>query len=220
MPTKAVMEFVDQQDWLDAVSSGIYAGADAAYSALGSARGQAEDLLHGTWTGHPLHPVLTDFTVGMWLATMLFDGLETLSGSASLGLCSEAAIGAGLASSVVTASAGITDWMRMGGRTRRVGALHAVLNGGSLVFYGTSLALRRRGRRGAGRVSALLGLSVAGVAAYLGSELVYGLGAGVSRKRDRRLPDEGSVGIEEMTAVGGRQPTDERVPLPTESVSR
>ena len=24
------------------------------------------DILHGTWLGHPLHPVLTDVTIGAW----------------------------------------------------------------------------------------------------------------------------------------------------------
>src|SRR5436305_10140168 len=24
------------------------------------------DLLHGTWLGHPLHPLLTDFTISAW----------------------------------------------------------------------------------------------------------------------------------------------------------
>jgi hypothetical protein len=33
----------------------------------------AADFLHGTWLGHPLHAVLTDFTVGAWVLGTVFD---------------------------------------------------------------------------------------------------------------------------------------------------
>ena len=37
------------------------------------------DLLHGKWLGHPLHPVLTDLTLGAWVSGAALDliGLAT-----------------------------------------------------------------------------------------------------------------------------------------------
>ena len=33
------------------------------------------DFLHGTWLGHPLHPVLTDITIGAWALGVFFDAV-------------------------------------------------------------------------------------------------------------------------------------------------
>src|SRR5205085_3487925 len=44
-------------------------------------RGEAKNFLHGTWLGHPLHPVLTDIPVGAWTAALALDALESLSGA-------------------------------------------------------------------------------------------------------------------------------------------
>ena len=36
------------------------------------------DVLHGTFLGHPLHPLLTDVPVGAWTVTAVCDVLELL----------------------------------------------------------------------------------------------------------------------------------------------
>ena len=36
-------------------------------------RGPVKDLLAGTWLGHPLHPALTDLTIGAWISAGLLD---------------------------------------------------------------------------------------------------------------------------------------------------
>src|SRR5207244_3974447 len=61
--------------------------ADALYKAVYAVvpnRSAQKDLLAGTWLGHPLHPVLTDVTVGSWTGAFLLDvfGNESTEGAA------------------------------------------------------------------------------------------------------------------------------------------
>ena len=44
--------------------------------ALGPARRDVKNFLHGTWLGHPLHPVMTDIPLGAWTATLLLDAIR------------------------------------------------------------------------------------------------------------------------------------------------
>src|SRR4051812_38198306 len=50
-----------------------------------------KDLLHGTWLGHPLHPVLAQVPVGTWLSAGLLDLVPPLRPAATT------LIGAGVA---------------------------------------------------------------------------------------------------------------------------
>src|SRR5947209_5583794 len=34
---------------------------------------QVEDLLHGRWLGHALHPVMVDLPIGFWTSAMLLE---------------------------------------------------------------------------------------------------------------------------------------------------
>ena len=38
-------------------------------------KGELKDVLHGTWLGHPLHPLLTDLPIGTWTSALLLDWL-------------------------------------------------------------------------------------------------------------------------------------------------
>ena len=35
--------------------------------------GTLKDVLSGTWTGHPLHPVLTHLPIGFWTSSFMLD---------------------------------------------------------------------------------------------------------------------------------------------------
>jgi nitrite reductase/ring-hydroxylating ferredoxin subunit len=90
--------------------------------------------------------------------------------------------------------------------------VHALLNSAALGLYVGSLALRRRGRRPAGRGLALAGFGVVLASAYLGGRLVYHDRVGVDHaERDagaegftRALP-EGDLaeGVPKRAEVGG-----------------
>jgi nitrite reductase/ring-hydroxylating ferredoxin subunit len=97
---------------------------------------------------------------------------------------------------------------------RRVGAVHAAANVGALALFGASLAARRGGSRGAGRLLALAGAGVLGASGYLGGHLSFADGVGVDETafedappdwtpalRDSDLP-EGESRYAEVGGVG------------------
>src|ERR687893_2179710 len=104
------------------------------------------DLLHGTWLGHPLHPVLVQVPVGAWVSAGLLDAIPRLRPAATV------LIGTGVAAAVPASLAGAADWSEQGIGVRRLGAIHAVLNTAALGLYVGSLVARPRGRRTLGRV--------------------------------------------------------------------
>src|SRR5919107_4838110 len=105
-----------------------------------------KDALHGTWLGHPLHPVLVQVPVGSWVSAGLLDAIPPLRPAATV------LIGTGVAAAVPASLSGAADWSEQSAGVRRLGALHAVLNTAALGLYAGSLAARRNGRGGLGRV--------------------------------------------------------------------
>ena len=63
----------------------------------------------------------------------------------------DAAVGIGLASATLAAASGLADWSHSEGAGRRVGVLHAALNGSATLCYLASWLLRKRDQREAGR---------------------------------------------------------------------
>src|ERR671929_1230630 len=43
-----------------------------------------KDALHGTWLGHPLHPVLVQVPVGAWVSAGLLDAIPPLRPAATV----------------------------------------------------------------------------------------------------------------------------------------
>ncbi len=177
---EAAIDLVKRQDWLEPVADGLKSAVDAALGAAGPARKSVENALNGVWLGHPLHPVLVTIPIGAWSLAAVLDGLEAASGREDLAPAADLAVGVGLLGAVASAVAGAADWQHTAGETRRVGALHALLNTGAAALYTASWLLRRGGQRGAGRGLASIGFAVANVSAYLGGHLVYGERVGVT----------------------------------------
>jgi hypothetical protein len=141
-----------------------------ALDALGPARRNVKNFLHGIWLGHPLHSVLTDIPIGAWTATLLLDTIGHRLGQSGLTRAADASLALGLAGAVGAAVTGLTDWSDTDARPRRVGVAPPALNGGATPLFTGSLLCRRHGNRGVGRGLALAGYLVAIAAAYLGIE--------------------------------------------------
>jgi nitrite reductase/ring-hydroxylating ferredoxin subunit/uncharacterized membrane protein len=133
-----------------------------------------KDVLHGTWLGHPLHPVLVQVPVGSWVSAGLLDLVPRMRPAAT------ALIGTGVAASVPAALSGAADWSEQGTGVRRLGALHASLNVVALGLYVGSLAARRRGRDGVGLLLSYAGLGVAAGSASIGGHMSYAQSSGAS----------------------------------------
>ncbi|HZC13877.1 MAG TPA: Rieske 2Fe-2S domain-containing protein [Thermoleophilaceae bacterium] len=141
--------------------------------------GAPRDALSGTWLGHALHPALTDVVIGSFLGATLLD----LLGGDDTGRASERLIEIGLATSAPTIVSGLSDWaLTVYGdrRVRPVGLAHASANLTASTLYAASLAARRRGAPGRGKLLGLAGGAVLSVGAFLGGHLSFTRGVGVN----------------------------------------
>jgi nitrite reductase/ring-hydroxylating ferredoxin subunit/uncharacterized membrane protein len=169
---EGAVERVERQQWLEPVADRLQRAIGAAYEAGGVAGRRIRDFLHGTWLGHPLHPVLTDVPLGAWTVAAAIDALNGDDDPAQ-NRAAETAVTVGLLGAVGAAITGLTDWQHTSSGARRVGLVHGMLNMSATALYAGSLALRLRGSQSVGRRLGGLGFGVALGAAYLGGHLVY-----------------------------------------------
>jgi len=188
MPT-TVERVLDRQDWLDPVDTGMQQVAQYTLDHQGKAAQKVRDFLHGTWLGHPLHPVLTDLPIGAWTASTVLDLREMLTGDTRLSPGTDAVVGIGLIGAAGAAVTGLNDWQHTQGTARRIGVVHGLLNSGAAACMLTSWLLRRRGNRPAGLALGLVGFGAAFAAAYFGGKLVYDKKVGVDHSPERLRPD-------------------------------
>lgn len=164
----------------------------------GSAR---KEVLNGRWLGHPLHPVLTDVTIGAWTCSFLLDLLAPRRSRAA----SRRLVALGVLSAAPTALAGLADWSDLDRPEQRVGVVHAAGNTLALVTFAASWRARRRGHHLRGKALGLLGATIATAAGYLGGYLVYRRGVGVSHALVDELTDAGDgSGVGSREALEGR----------------
>jgi nitrite reductase/ring-hydroxylating ferredoxin subunit/uncharacterized membrane protein len=190
MAEPTALTIIDHQEWLDPLADQVQTAVTGAFESAGAAGQAAKNFLHGTWLGHPLHPVLTDVPIGAWTAALVMDAMEDITGERGLRKGADAAIAVGLVGAVASAVTGLADWSASDGRARKVGLMHGLLNLGGAVLYGASLALRKSDRRAAGRGCSTLGYAVMMASAYLGGELVYSEQMGVNHSLGQPLPKE------------------------------
>ena len=190
MDLRWITAWVDGQGWLDPTADALQPAVKKAFDALGPARRDVKNFLHGTWLGHPFHPVMTDIPLGAWTVTLLLDALSDGRGRSGLERAADASLALGLAGAVGSAVTGLADWSETDARPRRLGVAHAALNVGATLLFAASLLSRGRGSRGTGKGLAITGYLATIAAAYLGGELVYHEQIGVDHSSGRELPEK------------------------------
>ena len=150
--------------------------------AVGSAiRPQAvSDVLHGTWLGHPLHPVLVQVPLGAFASAAVLDlvgGDDAEEGADLLALT-------GLLSALPAALAGANDWAAANPQEQRSGLVHALANTVGLGCWVASLLARRSGARGRGQALGLAGLAAMAVGGTIGGHLSYRRALGADSNAD------------------------------------
>src|SRR5215217_9350944 len=149
-------------------------------------------LLHGM-PGHPLHPPLTDATIGMFvLATGLavlgaLGAIEDAAGKA----CWLALVG-GLIVAVPTAASGFADWLRLdwGSARWRTATLHLTAMATAVVLFAVAAWLQHGGyQRGevttGGVVFSLVGFAALTAGGWLGGAIVFVHGVRVLAAEER-----------------------------------
>jgi len=185
--TPAVHDAYDQLAGLEALDEPAKVVGKAVRDTVPA--GPAKDALSGVWLGHALHPLLTDLPIGSYTSAVLLDWL----GGRDAERAADRLIGLGLLFTLPTAATGMTEWAdsEVGDpAVRRVGLVHAALNVGATALFGASLAARRGGARGTGRLLALAGAGLLGASGHLGGHLSYAEGVGVNQTTFEE-PDEG-----------------------------
>lgn len=146
-------------------------------------RGPVKNVLHGTWLGHSLHPLLVAVPIGMWSGASLLDLTASDDGARR---AARRLVGAGVLMVAPTAASGYADWSELGAfqRPKRVGLVHANVNALTALVYGASWWARRSGDQDRGRDLALVGAAGLVIGGYLGGHLAYSQGVGVNRLAD------------------------------------
>jgi nitrite reductase/ring-hydroxylating ferredoxin subunit/uncharacterized membrane protein len=183
-------ETLRQQTWIDRMAIPVQKAVRAFYENTGPVGQKIANFLHGTWLGHPLHPVITDVPVGAWTAAVALDVMAAKNRSRGLQRGADAAVAIGVASAVGAAVTGITDWQHLQGESRRTGFLHATLNTVALTLFVGSMVSRGKRNYGLGRDLALSGYLIAAASAYLGGDLVFRQKIGVNHAPEKvETPD-------------------------------
>jgi uncharacterized membrane protein len=155
--------------------------------------------------GHPVHPMLIVFPLGLLATAVIFDIAYVATGNGDLATFSYWALVAGLIGGLAAALFGLIDWLGIpdGTRAKRIGLYHG---GGNLVVVAL-FALSFLSRIDAEQylpdlTPMLLGLVGGGIAlvtAWLGGELVYRLRVGVDD--DANLNASNSISREGVVDV-------------------
>jgi nitrite reductase/ring-hydroxylating ferredoxin subunit/uncharacterized membrane protein len=184
--TRTLMRLVENPA-LDQLAEPLSKVVQGTYEAAGAVGRHAKNALHGTWLGHPLHPVLTDVPLGAWTTAVALDVAS--DGDAGMRRAATFAMGIGLAGALGAAVTGLTDWSETDGRSRRAGLIHGLLNVTATALFAAAFAVRKNDDHQGGRKCAWAGYAVALGAAYLGGDLVYDQRIGVTHA-DAELPEE------------------------------
>ena len=189
MLNSLVNRFIDRQRWLEPVADFLQKVVGGTYKLLGNPGRSLKTFVHGTWLGHPLHPVITDIPLGAWTLAVLFDIIYLARGTHGWVSAADLTIFVGLLAALGAAVTGFTDWNETVDRERRVGVAHGLLNTIVIVVYLVSLIIRvAGGSRGLAIVLAIVGYALVLAAAFLGGELVFSIGTGVNHHAWQDVP--------------------------------
>ena len=159
--------------------------------------------------GHPVHPMLIVFPLGLLSTAVLFDVAYLITEEEQLAVFSFWAIAAGVVGGLAAAVFGFIDWLAIPRDTRAksIGLVHGGGNVVIVVLFAVSWLLRLDDPAFLPNlVPLILGVIGAGLAlftAWLGGELVYRLGVAVDRNAHLNAPNSlRESGVAEVHETG------------------
>jgi uncharacterized membrane protein len=145
--------------------------------------------------GHPVHPMLIVFPLGLLATAVIFDILHLATGNPLLATVSFYMIAAGVVGGLLAAIFGLIDWLALpkNSRAKSIGGWHGLGNVTIVVLFAVSWLLRGNNPNFVPDTLALLlsfaGIGLALITAWIGGELVYRLGVGVDPGANVNAPN-------------------------------
>lgn len=162
--------------------------------------------------GHPIHPMLIVFPLGLLGTAVIFDVLYLVTDRSGFTVAAAYAIAAGVLGGLVAGVFGLIDWLAIpgGSRAKRIGSLHGMGNVVVLALFAASWLLRAGAEGWDPGVLALVcgfvGVALASITGWLGGELVDRLGVGVDEDANIDAPSSLSRGPARSTGRRGASP--------------
>jgi uncharacterized membrane protein len=143
--------------------------------------------------GHPIHPMLVNFPLGLLITSAVFDIVHWITGNGYWSGIAFWMIAAGVISGLLAAIVGTIDALAIpsGTRARSVSFLHGAGNLLILVLFAVSWFLRLSVPGNPSIIAyalSFLGAALLGVTGWLGGELTLRLGIGVDEGANLNAP--------------------------------
>jgi uncharacterized membrane protein len=135
--------------------------------------------------GHPVHPILIVFPLGLLIMALIFDVIYFATDSTAFATAAYWDIAAGIVGGLLAAVFGLIDWLNIpaGTRAKAVGMWHGIGNVVVVALFALSWWLRYGNATHTPSTTAfilaLLGIGIGAVTGWLGGEMVDRLGVGV-----------------------------------------
>src|SRR5947209_17904109 len=135
--------------------------------------------------GHPLHPMLIVFPLGLFIAAVVFDIIYMVTNNTALAQVSFWNIAGGIVGGLLAAIFGLADWLGIPANTRakKIGLYHGGGNVLIVALFAVSWLMRLNAANNAPNtvafVLAVVAILLGVVTGWLGGELVDRLGVGV-----------------------------------------
>lgn len=144
--------------------------------------------------GHPVHPMLIVFPLGLLIASVVFDIAYFISGNTFFSAAAYYNIIGGMVMGLVAALFGFNDWRHIpsGTRAKSIGGYHGIGNVVIVALFFVSFLIRRGAADYVPSTFAfllsLVAILLGTVTAWLGGEMVDRLGVGVDRGANLNAP--------------------------------
>jgi uncharacterized membrane protein len=156
--------------------------------------------------GHPVHPILIPFPLGLLTTSVIFDVVHLLTGGARWAEISFWMIAAGVIGGLLAAFFGLIDWLAIpsGTRAKAIGLGHGLSNAVMVMLFALSWLLRSGAPGDPGVLPIILSLMGVGLAS-LGGELVFRMGIGVAEGANPNTSGSASGRGSRGTSTGTRE---------------
>lgn len=144
--------------------------------------------------GHPIHPMLIVFPLGLLTVAAIFDVIYIFTQNGHWVDLSYWMIASGIIGGLIAAVLGVVDWLGIpeGTRAKYIGLIHGLSNVVVVILFIVSWFMRRPNPMAPNMTAIILGwigIVIALVASWLGGELVYRLNVGVDHGANLDAPN-------------------------------